>query len=182
MRHLAGIARGLLELVQGYENLDARNRLGGCGLGNSVHHTTPSKTTHTPEWGGRRKSDRQARRRSRAAPEGPERREGKRGTRVAARRGGPKGKRRPPHRGSATTNKAIGTAQPWPDLRSMGKPPIRRGGFTVRRGYAGRGVAGCPRSKGSGEPRVGASAGEGVPLPVPDRKSVAKGKGVTERI
>src|SRR3546814_13772264 len=82
MRHLAGIARGLLELVQGYENLDARHRLGGCGLGNSVHHTTPSKTTHTPEWGGRRKSDRQARRRSRAAPEGPERREGKRGTRV----------------------------------------------------------------------------------------------------
>lgn len=63
-------------------------------------------------------ADRQARRRSRAAPGGPERRGGKRGTRVAARRGGPKGKRRPPHSGSETTNDAIGPAQPWPDHRT----------------------------------------------------------------
>ena len=55
MRHLAGIARGLLELGEGHENLDARHRLGGYGLGNSVHHTSP-KTALTPEWGGRRRS------------------------------------------------------------------------------------------------------------------------------
>ncbi|AMK18274.1 hypothetical protein K663_09470 [Sphingobium sp. MI1205] len=56
--------------------------------------------------------------------------------RVAARRGGPKGKRRPPHSGSETTNEAIGPAQPWPDLRSYGKTQIRNGGFTDRRGCA----------------------------------------------
>ncbi|WP_256889471.1 hypothetical protein [Acidomonas methanolica] len=46
MRHLAGIAWGLLELVEGHENLDTRHRLNGGHWGNSVHHTSPSNRTH----------------------------------------------------------------------------------------------------------------------------------------
>jgi hypothetical protein len=41
-----------------------------------------------------------------------------------------------PISGSATTVKAIGPAQPWPDLRSLGKTQIRVGGFAIRRASA----------------------------------------------
>ncbi|EGI54315.1 hypothetical protein SUS17_2789 [Sphingomonas sp. S17] len=46
MRHLAGIAGRLLELVEGHENLDARHRFNSGRWGNSVHHTSPSNRTH----------------------------------------------------------------------------------------------------------------------------------------
>lgn len=46
MRHLTGVARGLLELGERHENLDARYRLGSNGFGNSVHHTSPKNRTH----------------------------------------------------------------------------------------------------------------------------------------
>src|SRR3546814_3764014 len=56
MRHLAGIVRGLLELGERHEHLDARHRPGDCGLGNSVHHTSPSKP-HTPHSGSARSEE-----------------------------------------------------------------------------------------------------------------------------
>ena len=55
-----------------------------------------------------------------------------------------------------------GQRTPWPDLRSFQETQIRRGGFTDRRAGAERGVAGCPRRRGSGRPS-GSRSGEGFP-------------------
>lgn len=100
------------------------------------------KTTLTPEWGGRRRSGPAGP----AAEPGSTRRAGTkrrqaRLARVAARRGGPKGKRRPPQRRSEQRPNAIGPAQPWPDLRSFkrnepaltGSPSQRASGALTKR-------------------------------------------------